>query len=64
MEESALCILSLPVHELHCRKSELPLHCKVKVVRVDPEAQPGMTGIACRIENYYFPTTDGAASGS
>lgn len=63
VSEAALCILILPVHDPRCRKSELPLHCKIRVVRVDPEARPGMTGIACRIENYSFPPTDGAASG-
>lgn len=58
LSEAVLCILSLPAHDPRNKRRELPLHCKVQVVRVDPEVQQGLTGIACRIEDYHFAPTD------
>lgn len=62
--EAVLCILSLPAHDPRSKRRELPLHCQVRVVRVDTEAQQGLTGIACRIEDYHFPPLESVQSQS
>ena len=64
LSEAVLCILNLPAHDPRSNRRELPLHCKVRIVRVDPGVHQGLVGIACRIEDYHFPPMDGVDSKS
>ncbi len=56
------CILSLPAHDTTRKGRCLPLHCRVRIVRVDHDARNGLAGIACCIEDYHFvPPAEDAA---
>ena len=57
------CVLSLPAHDLGSQERRLPLHCKVRILRVEHEAQDGLAGIACRIEDYHFGLPAGPRQG-
>jgi len=52
--EQLFCSLEVPTHDPLGKERSLPLECRARVVRVDPE--PGNTryGIACQIEDYHF----------
>lgn len=58
ISERLVCILSMPAHDPHSKHRDLPLHCRVRVVRIDAGGEEGMVGIACRIEDYQIPSTD------
>ena len=53
--EKLFCALEVPTHDPLGKKRSLPLECRVRVVRVDPEVGAGCFGIACQIEDYHFP---------
>jgi len=48
--ESCFCILSVPANDPKDLTRMTPLHCRVRVIRVDVE--DGLFGVACRIEDY------------
>ena len=53
--EALTCELKVPSHDPNGKHLERNLECRVKVVRVQPEAADnGRFGVACRIEDYHF----------
>jgi hypothetical protein len=52
--ESLICTLKVPTHDPNGKHLERSLECKVRVMRVEPQAEEGMFGIACWIEDYHF----------
>lgn len=48
--EICFCILSVPANDPKNLTRMTPLHCRVRVIRVDVE--DGLFGVACRIEDY------------
>ena len=50
------CSMKIPTHDPNGKLLERNLECKVRVVRVDAEAEGGF-GIACAIEDYHFART-------
>jgi PilZ domain len=52
--EVRLCTLSVPANHPDDLTRRIPLRCRVRVVRV--EAEGGMFGIGCSIEDYQVPS--------
>ncbi len=52
------CTLHVPAHRPQASGGMLPVKCKVRIVRVDEPDSHGFHGIACRIEDYQFPSVD------
>ena len=52
--EQLLCSLEVPTHDPLGKERSLPLECRARVVRVEPEPGNGRYGVACQIEDYHF----------
>ena len=52
--EQLFCSIEVPTHDPLGRERSLPLECRARVVRVEPEAGNTRFGIACQIEDYHF----------
>ncbi len=50
------CTLEVPTHRRQASGETLRVRCKVRIVRVDEPDSQGFRGIACRIEEYHFPS--------
>jgi len=52
--ETLICTLKVPTHDPNGKHLERNLECKVRVMRVEPQEDEGVFGVACRIEDYHF----------
>lgn len=53
--EALTCALKVPSHDPNGKHLELNLECRVRVIRVQPEAADSSSfGVACCIEDYRF----------
>jgi hypothetical protein len=60
--ELVACTLLVPAHHPQASEGMLAVKCQVRIVRVEESDSQGFHGIACRIEDYQFPSTESAAS--
>jgi PilZ domain-containing protein len=58
------CTLRVPAHDPSDDTRTLPVHCRVRVVRVETVAESGLYGVGCRIEDYHFPDFAAPVAGS
>jgi hypothetical protein len=52
--EPLMCSLKIPTYEPAGKHTVRTLECKIQVTRIEPHAERGLFGIACRIEDYHF----------
>ena len=52
--EQVVCSLEVPTHDPVDKGRTVPLECRARVVRVEPESDNGRFGVACQIEDYHF----------
>ena len=50
--EMLICTLKVPTHNPNGKHFERSLECKVRVMRVEPQEDDTVFGVACRIEDY------------
>ncbi len=59
------CTLSVPTHHSPGDNRMVPVHCRVRIVRVEALSERGLYGVGCRIEDYRFLSaspSDGAST--
>ncbi|MGO9009311.1 MAG: PilZ domain-containing protein [Bryobacteraceae bacterium] len=52
------CTLEVPTHRRQASGETLRVRCRVRIVRVDEPDSQGFRGLACRIEEYHFPSVE------
>lgn len=56
--EVLLCWVTVPSHDPSGNKGQMVLECDVRVVRTEASPTGGRFGVACRIEDYRFASTE------
>jgi hypothetical protein len=55
--ETLICTLRVPTYDPDGKHLERSLECKVRIMRVEPQDDSAVFGVACRIEDYRFAHT-------